>query len=100
RKKRPCVPQQHYDNGVKKNDDTRRAYKAVVRILKNVRNHFVDHGLMKIEDMSSFFIESLVWNVPDSYFQGSTCRDDAVSVALKMGRYARPSKGEQLCGGE
>jgi len=77
-------PQQHYDNGVKKNESTRRAYKSVVRILKNVRNHFADQGLMKIEDMPSFFIESLVWNVPDSYFQGSTWRDDAVSVTAKI----------------
>lgn len=77
-------PDQHYNNGVKKNNDTKRAYKSVVRVLKNVRNHFVDEGKMKIEDMPSFFIESLVWNVPSTHFSGATWRDDAESVALKI----------------
>ena len=77
-------PEQHYANGVKKNDNTGKAYKSVVRILKNARNHFSDQGSMKIEDMPSFFIESLVWNVPNNYFCGTTWRDDAESVTLKI----------------
>ncbi len=77
-------PEQHYENGVKKNDNTGRSYKSVVRILKNIRNRFVDEGSLDIKTMPSYFIESLVWNVPDSYFQGSTWRDDAESAALKI----------------
>lgn len=77
-------PEQHYKNGVTKNDTTNRAYKSIVRIFKNIRNKFIDEGTLKLEDMPSFFIESLVWNVPDNYFNGSTWRDDAESVALKV----------------
>jgi hypothetical protein len=77
-------PKQHYANGVGKNDETAKAYKAVVRILKNVRGELADKGVMKVEDMPSFFIESLAWNVPLGYFKGSTWRDDAGSVALKI----------------
>ena len=65
-------PEQHYESGVKKNEETGKAFKSVVRILKNVRNEFVDKGLMKLEAMPSFFIESLVWNVPASHFRGTT----------------------------
>lgn len=77
-------PDQHYKNGVKKNDETSRSYKSVVRIIKNVRNRLVSLGEIKEGDISSFFIESLVWNVPNSYFTGATWRGDAESVALKI----------------
>jgi predicted nucleotidyltransferase len=77
-------PEQHYKNGVSKNDATSRAYKAVVRILKNVRNELVDKGLYPADTMPSFFIECLVWNVPHHHFGNQTHREDARSVALQI----------------
>lgn len=59
-------PQQHFDNGTKKNNDTDTFFKSVVRILKNARNSLVDQGTILEKSMPSFFLECLVWNVPDS----------------------------------
>lgn len=77
-------PEQHYEKGKEKNDRTAGEYKAVVRIFKNIRNELKDKGLLRVTDMSSFFIESLIWNVPDSHFQNSTHRENTISVAEKI----------------
>ncbi len=61
-------PEQHQKNGVIKNTSTSRMYKRVVRMLKNIRNNLIDGGVIEEKFMSSFFIESLVYNVPDSNF--------------------------------
>ncbi|MBU4350875.1 nucleotidyltransferase [Candidatus Parcubacteria bacterium] len=66
-------PEQHYDNGVSKNDSTSRMYKSVVRILKNVRNELVDQNTIAPETMPSFFLECLAWNVlPNTHFLKNT----------------------------
>jgi predicted nucleotidyltransferase len=77
-------PQLHYDNGVQKNTRTSQSYKAVVRILKNVRNELVDAGIIARDSMPSFFLECLVWNAPDSCFQNATYREDARTVIAKI----------------
>lgn len=61
-------PEQHYDNGVGKNKETEQMYKSLVRILKNVRNDLVDKGIITLDDMPSFCLECLVWNVPSEHF--------------------------------
>lgn len=66
-------PKQHYDNGVAKNNDTDKMYKSVARILKNVRNELADGNTITLENMPSFFLECLVWNVlPNTHFQKET----------------------------
>lgn len=66
-------PEQHYDNGVSKNDNTGRMYKPIVRILKNVRNELVDKNIITLDAAPSFFLECLVWNVlPNTHFQKDT----------------------------
>jgi hypothetical protein len=73
-------PEQHYASGVAKNDATLQAYKAVVRILKHARNEMIDKGIFPKDTVSSFFIESLVWNAPHGRFTNSTYREDAREV--------------------
>lgn len=65
-------PEQHFDNGQNKNVQTSRTYKSVVRILKNIENELVDQGTINEESMSSFFLECLVWNVPNADFNVTT----------------------------
>lgn len=65
-------PEQHYNNGVSKNKETDLMYKSAVRILKHVRNNLVDDGIIKLNDMSSFFLECLVWNVFSEHFNKET----------------------------
>jgi hypothetical protein len=58
-------PKQNYDNGVTKNDNTGRRFKAITRILKNLRFELIDDDQKIAEKIPSFLIECLVWNVPD-----------------------------------
>jgi len=74
-------PEQHYDNGVIKNDATNRRYKSITRILKNIRNDLVDNGTITSEAMPSFFLECLAWNVsPNDLFQKYTYADATRSI--------------------
>jgi hypothetical protein len=63
-------PQQHYDNGVTKNNETSKRFKCVVRILKNLENQMVKDGTTP--EVASYLIESLVFNSPDSCFLDAT----------------------------
>ena len=62
-------PQQDYDNGVSKNERTSKRYKAVVRILKNLRGEMLENGYSKAEKARSYLIACLAWNVPDYFFE-------------------------------
>lgn len=59
-------PQQQYDCGVSKNNATGRRYKRLVRALKRLENELVDAGVLR--ELPSFFMECLVYNVPNEMF--------------------------------
>lgn len=61
-------PDQTHVNGCNKNDATNRRYKRVIRILKHLRNKMQDEDIKEANDIGSFLIESLVWNVPNGDF--------------------------------
>ena len=65
-------PEQHYENGVGKNDSTNRRYKRVVRIMKTLRNEMADQGITAATPIPSFLIECLIWNVPNDQFAYQT----------------------------
>lgn len=73
-------PNQHYENGNAKNNRTSRAYRGVVRILKKLRNHMDQNGVAAAKPIKGFFIECLVWNVPDACFTHNTWHEDIVAV--------------------
>ena len=66
-------PKQHIANGKKKNNSTKFYYKRMVRIIKNIRNVMQTAGYKSSNNVSSFGLESLVWNVPDTYFTKYLC---------------------------
>ncbi|MGN0992347.1 MAG: nucleotidyltransferase [Bacilli bacterium] len=55
-------PLQHIDNSTQKNKNTNYNYKRYVRILKNIKRD------LNFDDIGSFQLESLLWNIPDSLF--------------------------------
>lgn len=61
-------PKQHIANGKAKNNKTRYYYKKMVRIMKKMRYLMSDCGYSCADNVSSFGVESLTWNIPDSYF--------------------------------
>ena len=78
--------QQHYDQGVAKNDATGRRFKRIVRILKRLRTEMAESSVKKECDAAtpipSFLIECLVFNVPNDKFNqvAETYYDDTRSV--------------------
>src|SRR5699024_1140537 len=65
-------PEQHYQNGVNKNNLTGRRYKKTVRILKTLSNEMLDNGVPSAFEISGFLIECLVWNALNNCFDYPT----------------------------
>lgn len=70
-------PAQQLTNGQAKNTRTGRRYKRFVRALKNAENRLVELG--RIDDLPSYFMECLVWNVPDQILT----RGDSLSTGFQ-----------------
>lgn len=77
-----CVrnyPKQHIANGISKNTRAQRRFKRLVRILKSLQVEMLDQGVVTAVS-PSFFIESLVYNVPDESFGHETYWQDVRAV--------------------
>ncbi|MFZ2806875.1 MAG: hypothetical protein WA081_17235 [Desulfosalsimonadaceae bacterium] len=64
-------PEQHYQNGVTKNDQTLRSFKRVTRILKSLSNEMANNGVKPAKDAPSFLVECLVFNASNICFNYS-----------------------------
>jgi hypothetical protein len=64
-------PQQYSDNCTKKHQNTNSYLKPMVRIFKNMRNTMIGKGLLAVGVAPSYFIEGMLYNVPDDKFGGS-----------------------------
>ena len=73
-------PEQHNENGINKNNATGTRYKSIVRVLKSLSVEMTTAGI-KASDVQGFLIESMVWNVPNDYFQNTDYMQD-VRAAL------------------
>jgi len=62
-------PQQHYARGLKKERATNGGYKRTIRMFKATRNHLVEDGAIGDGTAPSYFIECLLYNVPDDLFK-------------------------------
>jgi predicted nucleotidyltransferase len=72
-------PEQHYKNGVRKNNATGTRFKSIVRVLKSLSNEMTEQGV-GASDVPGFLVECLVWNVSNSNFQNSTYWADVRAV--------------------
>ena len=61
-------PQQHHDQGQKKEEARGRRSKRTVRMFKAARNRLVEKKMLTKSDAPSYFIECLLYNVPDGLF--------------------------------
>jgi len=64
-------PKIHYDNGVKKHQITNNQYKPTVRMFKNIRNYLVEKNYISKHLAPSYFLECLLYNVPNIKFEGT-----------------------------
>jgi len=62
-------PRQHYKRGQKKEKRTNNKYKRTIRMFKCARNHLVETDIIRSKAASSYYIECLLYNVPDHLFK-------------------------------
>jgi len=86
-------PKQHIANGKRKNVATNYYYKKMVRIIKKMRYLMMENYILSAYNVSSFGLESLLWNLPDNIFMKySSYRfvfDDIVDYLIKNKLYLR-----------
>jgi hypothetical protein len=75
-------PNQQLTCGNAKNDATGRRYKRMVRILKRIENQLVKANV--INELPSFFMECLVYNVPNEKFNNATYVEDINNVVADI----------------
>jgi hypothetical protein len=73
-------PEQNYQNGISKNDATRRRFKAIVRVLKTLCYQMQAAGVTKAKNVPSYLIECLAWNIPDHLFMRDSLVDAVGAV--------------------
>lgn len=64
-------PITHSENLTKKHQDTNGKFKPMVRIFKNVRSKLVADGLIPKGSAPSYYVEGLLYNVPNDRFTGN-----------------------------
>ncbi len=64
-------PKRHLANGTEKHQQTNSRFKANVRVLKNMRNAMINNHLLSDGVAPSYFLEGMLWNVPNSNFEGN-----------------------------
>ena len=62
-------PQQHHSRGVRKERDTNGRYKRATRMFKAARNHLVESNALPNGTAPSYFVECLLYNVPNGLFR-------------------------------
>jgi hypothetical protein len=62
-------PRQHIEACARKDAQTAGNYRKAVRVAKNARNALIKAGEVAPEAAPSYFLESLLWNVPDPAFR-------------------------------
>jgi hypothetical protein len=65
-------PEQHIKNGIQKNNETNYYYKKMVRVIKKIRYIMQENRIESADDVSSFGLESLLWNIPNNIFTKDT----------------------------
>lgn len=89
-------PKQHSANVTTKHQATGSWFKPVVRILKNMRNSMVDKGFIEAGVAPSYFLEGMLYNVPNDKF-GLSYNS---TVAEAMNWIIRCDRSQLLCANE
>lgn len=76
-------PAQQLQNGRRKTQETGRRYKKMVRALKKLQTRLVTEGILE-DELPSYLIECLVYNVPDDRFNHTTYTADMRAVLANV----------------
>lgn len=75
-------PLQHIDNGKSKNKATQKRFKRLTRIYRRIRYKMIDDGIAVSDNITSFLVECLVWNVPDYVFNQNDTWTDRLRLSI------------------
>ncbi len=89
-------PKQHSANCTTKHQATNGWFKPMVRILKNMRSKLVDDGSIEKGSAPSYFLEGLLYNVPNDKF-GNTY---AAAFVAAMNWIVEADRSKLLCANE
>lgn len=87
-------PKQHSFNLTLKHQNTNKWFKPMARVMKNIRSRLVSDGLIKAGVAPSYYIEGLLYNVPDAKFASSY--QDCLSKVLNWYQ-KEASKADLVC---
>lgn len=88
-------PIQHIENGKKKNARTSKRFKRLTRIFRNLRYDMINNGESVSDNITSFLLECLVWNVPDSYFNNYSTWTDRLKESIRY--LYQQTKTDETC---
>lgn len=89
-------PRHHSENVTAKHQRTSNQFKPMVRMMKNLRGALIERGMLADGDAPSYFIEGLLYNVPDAHFSGSR----SASFTACMSWLGNADKDALLCANE
>ncbi len=92
-------PKEHYANGANKNQKVNTRFKPTIRIFKNMKKKLVDKNMLTKEEAPSYFLENLLYNVPDNYFNNSDVANRVYNILKWLGDN-RNSLSEFVCQNE
>ncbi|MGZ5200049.1 MAG: hypothetical protein ACXWC4_09800 [Telluria sp.] len=87
-------PKQHIENGIIKNSHTAKRFKRMARILKMLQVEMLAEGKLD-RRRPSFFLESLVFNVPDELFGHPDYYDDVRAILAHIFNSTLPNENPQ-----
>jgi hypothetical protein len=90
-------PNQHCENLTTKHQATSSKFKPLVRIFKNMRSKLIDDGLIAKGSAPSYYVEGLLYNVPNDQFVG-VYQDIFVNILKWL--HATPDRTEFVCANE
>ena len=90
-------PNQHSENLTAKHQATGNNFKPLVRIFKNMRSKLIEDGLIEDGSAPSYYIEGLLYNVPNDRFVG-----DYRNICLNILKwlYDTTDRSEFVCANE
>lgn len=75
-------PKIHYKNGVDKNRNTSTIFKKLVRIFKRCKIKIEEDNIKVSETITSFLVECLLWNVPNTVFNNYSTWKERLKNAI------------------
>src|SRR6185437_9822906 len=87
-------PVQHSDNLTEKHQATGKKFKPMIRIFKNARSKMVEDGLIADGAAPSYFIEGLLYNVPNDRFVGDY---QDITLNILKWLYSTPDRTQFVC---